>query len=58
MTVNPETFVLEMRKITKSSPGVQALDGGSLQVRAGSVPVPKRIAFESTTKEKVGNYSK
>ena len=58
MTVNPDALVLEMRKITKSFPGVKALDGRSLQVRAGSVPLPKRIAFESITKENVGNYSK
>ena len=39
MTVNPDALVLEMRKITKSFPGVKALDGVNLQVRAGSVHV-------------------
>ena len=39
MTVKPDALVLEMRNITKSFPGVKALDGVNLQVRAGSVHV-------------------
>ena len=39
MNVKPDGLVLEMRKITKSFPGVKALDGVNLQVRAGSVHV-------------------
>ena len=39
MKVKTDGLVLEMRKITKSFPGVKALDGVNLQVRAGSVHV-------------------
>ncbi|MDR7378839.1 inositol transport system ATP-binding protein [Rhodoferax ferrireducens] len=39
MKVTTDDLVLEMHKITKSFPGVKALDGVNLQVRAGSVHV-------------------
>ncbi|MCX7276000.1 MAG: sugar ABC transporter ATP-binding protein [Burkholderiales bacterium] len=39
MKVKTEDWVLEMRGITKSFPGVKALDGVQLQVRKGSVHV-------------------
>ena len=39
MKVTTDDLVLEMRKITKSFPGVKALDGVQLRVRAGSVHV-------------------
>ena len=58
MTVNPDALVLEMRKTTKSFGGVKVLDGVNLPVRAGSLHVLKQIAFESLSKENVGNYSK
>ena len=39
MKARPGGLVLEMRGITKSFPGVKALDGVHLKVRAGTVHV-------------------